>query len=85
VQFIPNFEKSGHSCIVKVKYTNNGKLFEKNDTYVSLLVADYGKFNMTDMIASIIGGNLKTINNVSGYMSDDGAYKAFHFLNYHDL
>lgn len=68
-----------------VKYTNNGKLFEKNDTYVSLLVADYGKFNMTDMIASIIGGNPKTINSTSGYMSDDGDYKVFHFVKNNKL
>lgn len=62
-----------------INYTTNGKLYEKGDTYVALLVADYGQYKVTDDIAKSVGGTPKTINNVNGYSTTDGKYKVFNY------
>lgn len=62
-----------------ITYITNGKLYEKNGTFVALLVADYGKYKVTDEIAKSVGGDAKTINNVSGYLTTDGIYKVFNY------
>ena len=62
-----------------INYTTNGKLYEKGDTYVALLVADYGQYKVTDDIAKSVGGTPKTINNVNGYLTTDGTYKVFNY------
>ena len=62
-----------------ITYITNGKVYEKGSTVVALLVADYGKYKVTDEIAQSVGGDAKTINNVSGYLSTDGIYKVFNY------
>ena len=62
-----------------ITYVTNGKLYENNDTIVALLVADYGEYKVTDEIAQSVGGDAKTINNVSGYLTTDGDYKVFNY------
>ena len=52
-----------------VTYITNGKLFEKGNTIVNILVADYGDFKVTEDIVSNAGDEAKTINGVNGYMS----------------
>ena len=62
-----------------VNYTTNGKLYQKGETYVALLVADYGEYNVTDEIAQTVGGTPRTINNVNGYLTVNGIYKVFDY------
>ena len=62
-----------------ITYTTNGKLYEKDDTYVALLVADYGDYKVTDDVAKSVGGEEKTIKNVKGYLTTDGEYTVFHY------
>ena len=62
-----------------ISYITNGKVYEKDGIYVALLVADYGEYKVTDEIAGAVGGEATTINNVSGYLSTDGAYSVFNY------
>ena len=62
-----------------VTYITNGKLYEKGNTIVSLLVADYGDYKVTDEIAASVGGDTKTLNNVSGYSSQNGQLYVFDY------
>ena len=62
-----------------INYTTNGKLYENGDTYVAILVADYGDYKVTDDVAKSVGGDEQTINNVKGYLTTDGIYKVFHY------
>ena len=62
-----------------ITYVNNGKLYEKGTTIVALLVADYGEYNVTDDIAKSVGGEAKTFNNASGYLTTNGIYKVFNY------
>lgn len=62
-----------------ITYITNGKLYENNDTIVAILVADYGEYKVTDEIAQSVGGEPKTINNVSGYLTTDGIYSVFNY------
>ena len=62
-----------------ITYVTNGKLYEKGNTIVTMLVADYGDFKVTDEVAASTGGDAQTINNVSGYMSQNGAFSVFNY------
>ncbi|WP_405267664.1 hypothetical protein [Methanobrevibacter sp.] len=62
-----------------VTYITNGKVFEKGDTVVALLVADYGDYKITDDIVKNVGGDAKTINNIDGYFKTDDNYKVFSY------
>lgn len=62
-----------------ISYTLNGKLYEKDDTIVVLLVSDYGDYKVTDDIAREVGGEPTTINNIDGYLTTNGTYKVFNY------
>lgn len=62
-----------------ITYVTNGKLYEKGNTIVALLVANYGDYKVTDDIAGSVGGERTTINNVTGYLTTDGNYKVFNY------
>lgn len=62
-----------------ITYITNGKLYEKGNTIVTMLVADYGEYKVTDEIASSVGGDAKTINNVNGYMSQNDEFYVFDY------
>ena len=62
-----------------ITYITNGKLFEKGNTIVNILVADYGDFKVTDEIAASVGGVAKTFNNVNGYISQNGQFYVFDY------
>lgn len=62
-----------------ITYITNGKLYEKGDVYVALLVADYGQYKVTDDEAKSLGGQKKTFNNVTGYVSKEGDYYSFYY------
>ena len=62
-----------------VTYVTNGKLYEKGNAIVNILVADYGDFKVTDEIASSTGGDAKTIKDVNGYMSKNGQFYIFNY------
>lgn len=62
-----------------IPYTTNGKLYEKDDVVVVLLVADYGEYKVTDDILKSVGGEKTTIGNVTGYLASD---EELHVFNY---
>ena len=62
-----------------ITYLTNSKLFEKDDTIVVLLVADYGEYNVTDDIAKEVGGDATTINGVDGYLNEDNFFYVFNY------
>ena len=62
-----------------VEYVTNGKLYEKGNTIVTMLVADYNGYDVTDELVSGIGGDAKTINGVDGYIKKDTIYTVFSF------
>ena len=62
-----------------VEFVTNGKLFEKGDTIVALLVADYKDFKVTDDIIASVGADAKTVNGVDGYIRQDGHYYVFSY------
>lgn len=66
-------------------FISNGKLFEKDNTVVNILVADYGDFKVTDEVASAVGGDKTTLNNVSGYLSQQGRFYTFHYAKNNKL
>ena len=62
-----------------ITYVTNGKLYEKDNTIVTMLVADYGKHKVTDEIAESVGGDAKTINDVNGYLAHKGKFSVFNY------
>ena len=62
-----------------ITYSTNGKLYENGNTIVNILVADYGEYKVTDEIAASVGGDAKTLNNVSGYLSQNGQFYVFNY------
>ena len=62
-----------------ITYVTNGKLYEKGDTIVTMLVADYGKHKVTDEVAESVGGDAKTINDVNGYLAHKGKFSVFNY------
>ena len=62
-----------------ITYVTNGKLYEKGNTIVTMLVADYGKHKVTDEIAESVGGDAKTINDVNGYLAHNGKFSVFNY------
>lgn len=71
--------------IGSVTYKTNGKVYEKGNDCVAILVADYGKYNVTDKIAAAVGGEPKTFNGVNGYFTTDGEYKVFNYAKNNKL
>lgn len=57
------------TSVGSVSYTFDQKLYEKGDTAVSILVADYGENKVTDEIVGSIGGEKETIKGINGYSS----------------
>ena len=68
-----------------ITYITNGKLYEKGNTIVTMLVADYGEYKVTDEIAGSVGGDAKTINNVNGYMSQNDEFYVFDYAKNNKL
>lgn len=68
-----------------IDYILNGKCFEKNSTIVSILVADYGKYNVTDKVLSEVGDEKATINGINGYITYDGDLYVFSYEKNSDL
>ena len=66
--------------ILGISYTNNGKVYHKGNVAVSLLVSNYGDYKVNDMVASMAGGDAKTINNISGYLKHDGNTYVFNYV-----
>lgn len=62
-----------------ITYLTNSKCFEKDDTVMVILVADYGEYKVTDDIAKEVGGNATTIEGVDGYLSEDGFFYVFNY------
>ena len=62
-----------------ITYVTNGKLYEKGNTIVTMLVADYGKHKVTDDVAESVGGDAKTINDVNGYLAHNGKFSVFNY------
>ena len=63
-----------------VDYTFCQKLFEKgNGDVISILVADYDGYEVTDEVVSVMGGEKTTINNVSGYLNEDNGIHIFSY------
>lgn len=62
-----------------VTYLTNSKLFEKDDTVMVILVADYGEYEVTDEIAKEVGGDATTINGVDGYLKEDNFFYVFNY------
>ena len=63
-----------------VDYTFCQKLFEKgNNDAISILVADYDGYEVTDEVVSVMGGEKTTINNVDGYLNDDDGIYIFSY------
>lgn len=62
-----------------IDYIINGKTFIKDGTVVSIIVADYGEYKVTDDVLSAVGENKTTINDVDGYISYDGGFYIFNY------
>lgn len=62
-----------------VTYITNGKLYQKGNSIVNILVADYGDFKVTDEVAASAGGDAKTIKDVNGYMSQNGQFYIYNY------
>ena len=62
-----------------VTYITNSKLFEKDDTLMTILVADYEDYEVTDDIAKEVGENATTIDGVDGYLKEDGFFYVFNY------
>ena len=69
----------------RVNYTMNAKVFEKGNSEIAVLVSDYGIFNVTDEIVQLVGGQQKTIKNVSGFYNMEGNFTSFSFAKNGDL
>ena len=69
-----------------VKYVMNGKTFEndKGDA-IAILIADYGKYNVTDDILKQVADEKKTINGHDGYVKVDGIFTIFSYIEDGDL
>ncbi len=62
-----------------IEYTICQKLFNKDTTYVSILVAQYGDYKVNDDIVKSIGGNRTTIKGVDGYLDYSNGIYMFNF------
>ncbi len=62
-----------------VTYLTNSKLFEKDDTVVVILVANYGEYNVTDDVIKEIGGNATSIGGVDGYLIKENFFYKFDY------
>lgn len=60
-------------------YVVNGKLYEKGNTVMAIIVSDYGDYKVTDDVVKAVGGEAKTINGQSGYLKEDNGFKVFSF------
>ena len=52
-----------------LEYKMSGKVFENGKNAVSIIVEDFGDYEIGDDVISQVG-DAKTINNVSGYIND---------------
>ena len=63
-----------------VEYTYCQKLFEKGlFEAISILVAEYGGYEVTDEIVSAMGGEKTTINDVDGYLGNESGIFKFSY------
>ena len=63
-----------------VEYTYCQKLFEKGlNNAISILVAEYDGYDVTDEVVSVMGGEKTTINNVDGYLSEESEIYIFSY------
>ena len=63
-----------------VEYTYCQKLFEKGlFEAISILVAEYGGYEVTDEIVSAMGGEKTTINDVDGYLGNESGIFIFSY------
>lgn len=62
-----------------VEYTMNGKLYEKGNVIMVILISDYGDYDVTDDIVKSLGGEEKTFANQTGYLTQDGDYYVFSY------
>ncbi len=62
-----------------VTYIVNGKLYEKGNTVIFIMVSDYGDYKVTDDVVKAVGGDAKTINGQSGYIKEDNGFKVFSY------
>ena len=61
-----------------VDYTYCQKAFENdNGDIVSILVADYGEYEVNDEVVSVMGGEKTTINGIEGYISENEGIHIF--------
>lgn len=76
----PNHETvNEHHSQGSVNYVTNGKLFEKGNTIIAILVAEYEGFEVSDDVVANVGGDAKTINGVDGYLKQDTIYYVFSY------
>jgi hypothetical protein len=59
-------------------YVLNSKTFEKDDTAINIVVADYEQDISNDLIKDM--GKETTINNITGYNGDTGFIKLFAYV-----
>lgn len=62
-----------------LEYKMSGKVFVKGNNAVSVMVEDFGDYNVSDDVISQVG-DAKTLKNVKGYMKEVGGAYAFTYL-----
>ena len=60
-------------------YIMNGKSYEKGSSVFVILVTEYDGMDVDDEIVSLVGGDPFTVNDVDGYLKEDGEYYVFSY------
>ncbi len=69
-----------------VTYTMNGKTYENDDgDAIAILIANYGKYKVTDEILKQVADEKKTINDHKGFIKKDGVFTIFAYEENGDL
>lgn len=62
-----------------IDYTVNEKSFYDSKDFVSILVADYGDYNVDDNVLKLMGGEKTTIGGVEGYLGQTDGFNNFNY------